>query len=314
MRKRVLVFSTFFLVFSFIPTLGHEDFWLTREYGNIKVRVKSGFDYEEINKAFIIGQLAQSLVKDLGYTKQIFIDFNHHYTNDCEPDYFISFDDGKIKYQWEDNNQEKLFDGNAVVIRQVARSFDVVATLKLVEYSVLNIKKVKSLQKEIEYNQNFCDWTINSIDTLLIDKLVTLSTSPLVEKTCSMKIERPDEDFRYGLSYYWQNGKYYVFLRRNGQEDEVVLELPTIYNIQKIDSEINLIFDSDSSFYCITTANQIVVSKQHEIVDTFEYYRPYYVTRVSNNKLSIYFEWFKTGFRELEYLISEDELEQGLRK
>jgi len=313
MRKCLLIFSIVVLTLIFGTVLGHQDFWVTRDYGNIKVRVKSGFDFEEINKAFIIGQLAQVLVKDLGYSSQVFLDFNHHYTGDCEPDYFVSFDDGGIKEPWE-NNKKKLLKGKAVVVRQVARTFDVVTTLKLLEYSIKNISVVKSTQRKIEYNQNYCNWTINSVDTVMIKKQAYQETSPLVAKVLKLKIERHDKDFRNGISYYWLEGRYYIFSRRVGQEDKVVLELPTIYNFQRIESGTTLIFDSDRAFYCITNENEIVVSKHHEIMDTFEHYRPYRVTKTSEKTLSLYFSGFRTGERTLVYSISNDDLEQGLKK
>lgn len=314
MRKFRPIFSIIILTLNFGTVFGHQDFWVIRDYGNIKVRVKSGFDYEEINKAFIIGELAQVLVKDLGYSKQVFLDFNHHYTSDCESDYFISFDNGKIKEPWEDYTKKNLLNEKALVVRQVARTFDVISTLKLLEYSIMNIEIVKSSQRQIEYNQNYCNWTINSVDTLLIDKQISQEMSPLVAKVFKLKIERPDKDFRNGISYYWLEGRYYIFFRQVGHEDKVILELPRIYNFQRIESNATLIFDSDRAFYCITADNELVVSKHHEIMDTFEHYRPYRITKISEKKLSIYFCGFGTGERTLVYSMSNDELDQGLKK
>lgn len=313
MRKCRLIVSII-LTLNLGSLYGHEDFWITRDYGNVKVRVKSGFDFEEINKAFIIGQLSQALVKDLGYSKQVFLDFDHHYTGDCEPDYFISFDDGNIKEPWEDYNKKDLFKGRAIVVRQVARTFDVVTTLKLLEYSVLNNDIIKSSQRQIEYNQNYCNWTINSIDTLLIDKQVSKDMSPLIAEIFKLKIERPDKDFRNGVSYYWLEGKYYIFVRQDGQEDKVVLVLPRIYNLQRIESNITVVFDSDRAFYCVTADNQLVVSTHQEIVDASNHYRPYRVSKISEKELSIYFSSVRTGERTLVYSIINDELQQGVKK
>lgn len=313
MRKCRLI-ASIILTLNLGSLYGHEDFCITRDYGNVKVRVKSGFDFEEINKAFIIGQLSQALVKDLGYSKQVFLDFDHHYTGDCEPDYFISFDDGNIKEPWEDYNKKDLFKGRAIVVRQVARTFDVVTTLKLLEYSVLNNDIIKSSQRQIEYNQNYCNWTINSIDTLLIDKQVSKDMSPLIAEIFKLKIERPEKDFRNGVSYYWLEGKYYIFVRQDGQEDKVVLVLPRIYNLQRIESNITVVFDSDRAFYCVTADNQLVVSTHQEIVDASNHYRPYRVSKISEKELSIYFSSVRTGERTLVYSIINDELQQGVKK
>lgn len=233
MKNCRLTISIIVLTLHFGTVFGHQDFWVIKDYGNIKVRVNSGFDYEEINKAFIIGQLAEVLAKDIGYAGQIFLDFNHHYTDDCEPDYFVSFDDGKIKYRWNDHLKENLLKENAIVVRQVARTFDVASTLTLVEYSIRNREMIKVSQRRIEYNQNYCNWTINSIDTVLLDKQISQEMSSLVAKVFKLKIDRPEKDFRNGFSYYWEEGRYYIFFRQLGQEDKIILNLPSIYDFQR---------------------------------------------------------------------------------
>ena len=61
--KQLIFTLIFFLKFTLNTASAHQDFYVTKDYGNIKVRVKTGFVYEEINKAFIIGQLAEKLAK-----------------------------------------------------------------------------------------------------------------------------------------------------------------------------------------------------------------------------------------------------------
>src|SRR5690606_6553239 len=101
--------------------------------------------------------LAEKLSKELNYSDPIFLDFNHHYTGDCYPTYFVSYDKGKIEYTWESGSKEKDYlKSNSIVLRQVSRQFDVIATLRLLEYSIKNISTIKSTQKQIEYNQNYC--------------------------------------------------------------------------------------------------------------------------------------------------------------
>ena len=110
------------------------------------MRIKTGFDYEEINKVFIFGQLAEKL-PEFDYTDPIFLDFNHHYTGDCEPDYFVSFDKGAIEYTLGGADKPKPFlSKKSIVVRQVSRQFEAKTTLYLIEYAIKNLSKVKADQ------------------------------------------------------------------------------------------------------------------------------------------------------------------------
>lgn len=123
----------------------HTDFWRTKDFGNVKVRIKTGFEYEEINKVFIFGKLAEQFSKQLNYTDNIFLDFNHHYTGNCDPDFFISYDNGTVRKSWNNEPIEKdTLSNKSIVIRQVARQFDAENTLKLLEFAIKNIDLIKS--------------------------------------------------------------------------------------------------------------------------------------------------------------------------
>src|SRR5690606_25924537 len=198
--KRHRYILTLILVLTFGTVFAHQDFWMTKDFGNVKVRIKTGFEYEEINKVFIIGKLAEQFSKQLKYTDKIFLDFNHHYTGNCEPDYFISYDKGKIQNSW--NGAQKEIDflkEKSIVVRQVSRRFDAETTLKLLEYSIQNVEQIKSLQKEIDYNKNYCQWIINSIDTTQINTILLEPVSNQIKIALKSKIEKPEKEFKYGL-------------------------------------------------------------------------------------------------------------------
>lgn len=312
---------TVILALTFGTTFAHQDFWTSEDYGNVKVRVKTGFDYEEINKAFIIGQLAEKLSKDLNYTDPIFLDFNHHYTGDCNPTYFISYDKGKIEYTWESDSREKNYlKSNSIVLRQVSRQFDVIATLRLLEYSIKNITSIKSIQKQIEYNQNYCQWKINSIDTNLIKQQLQIANSDLLNNIVKLRIERPDKDFRYGISYYWQGNKFHLFLRNYNKSDTTLLGLGNIYDIKKFGGSSAMVFDTDSSFFYVSQYNRPVVSQRHVINETHKHYQPFKVVNIGGDKFSIYFSYFskeqvwQDKERTLIYFTKKDVLIQDLDK
>lgn len=263
----------------FTSSFAHQDFWVVKDYANVKVRVKTGYNYEEINKAFIIGQLAEKLAKELNYSDQIFLDFNHQYVEDCTPAYFISFDKGKIEYTRDRASEEKDYlSQNTVVVRQVSRQFNAIATLKLLEYSIQDISSVKALQKQIEYDQNFCQWRINTIDTILIATQLNKPTSDLINKLLKTRIERPVEDDKPGISYYVQDNLYKLYTKGLDNKTREIFTLRYIYDILETEAG-TLVFDSDTSFYLIefNLLESSEISTKH-IIDNkqnFYKYRPY---------------------------------------
>ena len=312
----VVILSLFFM-----PTFAHQDYWTTMDYGNVKVRVKTGFDYEEINKAFIIGQLAEKLAKGLDYSGPIFLDFNHYYLEDCVPTYFISYDKGTIEHNWDSDSKEKDYlKSKAIVVRQISRQFNVISTLKLLEYSLKNISKIKALQKKITYSQHYCDWKINSIDTFHIKEQLKIPNSELLNKIIKQRIYRPDKEFKYGISYFWQNNMFHLFLRDYKKADSTLANIDNIYEIKKFGNSSALVFDSDNSFFYVSQNNKTYVSQKHVINNTFDYYRPYNVENISRDKLSINFSYYPNKSERqpkeitLIYLTDKDELIQDLDK
>ena len=312
---------TLILVLTLGTVQAHQDFWVTKDFGNIKVRIKTGFDYEEINKVFIFGQLAEKLASEFDYTDPIFLDFNHHYTGDCEPDYFVSFDKGAIEYTWGGADKPKPFlSKKSIVVRQVSRQFEAKTTLYLIEYAIKNLSKVKADQKYIEYNENYCQWRIQTLDTLQIKEILQNPLSKQVDSVMSNKIERPEKDFKYGISYYWKNGQYTLFIRDYNKADIDIATLDNIYDFKKFGSYSATIFDTDSSFYYASQYGQNKISNRNVIDNTYDYYRPFKVESIGRNKLSIYFSYYskEPGLqpkdRTLIYLTDKDKLIQDLDK
>lgn len=311
---------TSILALSFAVASAHQDFFLTKDFGNVKVRIKTGFKYEEIAKVFILGQLAEKLSKQLNYSGSIFLDFNHHYTGNCNPDYFLSYDKGKIQDSWSGAEKGKDFlKKNSIVVRQVSRRFDAEITLKLLEYALHNLAQIKSSQKEINYNKNYCQWIINSIDTTLIKKHLLVPTSEQLKNILNAKVERLEIDFRHGISYFFKGNQYNVFARGYDKVDTTLLKLDNIYDFKKVGSSTVVVFDTDSSFYYVNQ-HENKVSKRQVIQNIHDFFEPFKVENIGGKKLSIYFWHYPKGTlwelteRTLIYLTKEDELIQDLDK
>ena len=297
---------------------GHQDFWMTKDFGNVKVRIKTGYQYEEIKKSWIIGELANKLCQQLNYTKLIFIDFNHFYVDNCVADYFISFDNGSIIQTWDNEKPKPFLKENSLVIREVSRQFTPSITLRLLEYAIANEDKIKSTQKSINYNRNFCQWKIKTVDISQLKKIAKGNISEVVSKVLLTKVYRQeDEKSKSDISYYYQNSKYYIFYNEYKIKDSVLLKVDNIYQFKSISYNQNIVFDTDSSFYFVQGINNPHTSKKRIIERTYDNYQPFEINTVGSYKVTFSFWYYdnrQLKERNILYKSDTDELLQDLDK
>jgi hypothetical protein len=269
----------------------HQDFWVVTESGNVKTRIKTGYEYEEIKKVEIIGKLAELLAKKLNYNEPILLDFNHFYVGLAEPIYFLSFDNGTIEYNNDYSQKgQPLLNKKGIVVRQVSNKFDITNTLKMLEYSIINWKSIKKEQKKIEYNDNYCDWIINSIDTNKSVDILDSKETEVITEIRNTKIYRPEKDFSSGITYYWQNSKYNVIFKEKNKE-ELIVSLNSIYDIQQKWNTI-FIFETPADFSVFDTYKKEIVSKKWTIENAEKNYRPYHINHIGGDKFSISFSYY----------------------
>ncbi len=283
--------------------LAHEDFYRVRDFENVKVRIKTGFEYEEINKVAIIGELAQRLTESTGYRETVLLDFLHFYTGDCVADHFISFGDGadaEVLASASPTGEKPapFLKSPAVVIRQVSRSFDVAATLKLVEYAVSHVAEVKRDQRLRLHRGKYNRWQALSIDKDRITKIIAAPVSPAIEKVWQEPAIRPEtgSDKYPGISYRFKDGRYVVYYWSGLRYQRHLLSLEDIYDFQKVSSSEAIVFDTDESFYYVSgnpygADDRRTCSKRRVIKNTQDYYKPYEAHSVGGDKIAICFSY-----------------------
>ncbi len=300
LRYYILVF---FILASNV-TYAHSDFWIIKTFGKVKVRIRTGFHYEEINKAWLIGEYTNILTKKIKYNDSIFLDFNHAYTGDCIPDYFISYDNGSIKESYSGGETYHFLNIKAVVIREVSRKFDIATTLKLVEYAVSNLIFVKHNQRSLEYNKNYYQWLINSIDTAITRKESLVTPSVLINQVLSEKVFRPKKDEQTCvISYFVKDNKYNIcFNSFETKKDTIVLVTDNIYQFEEISYHEVLVFINDSTFYYFNGNYRPNQSNKLVIQNSNNYYRPFEISKIYPYKITISFsEYTKKGGRQPRY-------------
>lgn len=284
------------ILMSYHQASGHSDRYIIFKFGNIHTRIKTGFNYEQINVAKIIAKLTQKISNKLNYKKPILLDFNHAYTKDIEPDYFISFGKGKINYRWKEKKQKGLLKTKGMVIRQVSHNFDIEATLKLIEFSINNVKKIKKEQLEIVYNKHYHQWKIPTIDTLTIQEIIQNNPSELIDEIIAQKTFLGSTNWNYGISYFYQNKQFHFLVKAyNGVKDTIALSTNSLFQVTSIDPGTKLVFDTDSTFYCVGWYDQKrVVSKQQRLKSVRDKYRLFRVENIGDDLVSINFIRFRT--------------------
>ncbi len=317
MRQKT--FIIILLILTSNIAFGHQDFWMTKDFGNVKVRIKTGFQYEEIQKSWIIGELAHKLCQRLNYKSQIFIDFNHYYVGDTESDYFVSFDDGSIIQTWQNEKPIPFLKENSIVIREVGRKFTPSITLKLLEYAIANINKIKQTQNYIEYNQNYCQWKIKTVNPIEVKEITRKTNSSSIQAVLSSKIYRQeDKKNKSDMSYYFQNEKYHIFYNDYKVKDSVLLIVDNIYQSKNISFNEMIVFETDSSFYYVQGVNNPHSSKIKTLENIKNNYRPFEIVKIGSDKVAFSFWYYDTTSgiqpkeRSILYKIYTDELIQNL--
>lgn len=298
-------------------------------YGNIIVRIRTGYNYEDANKALIFGQLAQRLSVEMKYKKPIVLCFEHSYIGNTSSRYFLSFDraghgiwdNNLTKYAMRNGEGHLMLNKDVIVLRVLSRYFEIEKALKLTEYAINQGANLKTLQRAVHFENYAYNWDINAIDPNVTTTVIKKANTPLLNRILNLRISRPVQDSRPGLSYYWKNNEFYIVnpLPLTGS-DSLILKLPNIYHFEQLE-EYNtaLVFDTDSTFYymkCNTSKQQL--STRQSIANTNGFFHPNKIRDIGGGKISICFYYYtkESGWqprsRTLIYLSRKDYLIQSL--
>ena len=126
------------LLFS-INSYAHKDKFFHENYGNVKVYMRTGFNYSDLDKIKIIGKLSEKLSKNLNYKDTIFIEYIQDYTNLYKDDlYLLEYNNSNFKLingLEEPNSLET--NNNGLSVRIYADQIKILDVLKFVEYLVI---------------------------------------------------------------------------------------------------------------------------------------------------------------------------------
>ncbi len=273
---------------------GNEDFLIIHEFGNVKTRIVTSGETEEIEKVSIIGQLTEMLCKEYNYKRPVFIDFINFGGGDCKLSHFVSFEnDLKI-----DDHVESTFTiyKDALVIREEGRQFSISAILNLVEYAIKNADKIKSGQSVIDRHNEYWRSQVKTIDTAQIRLIACVDISNVVRKVMETKILWREPKSKYGkrgFSWYFKHCQYQVVYNKNTSDDSVLLSLDNIHQLQAIKHCGAIVFDTDSSFYFLSTVKYPHSSRRNIINYAAQCFDPIRIEKDSNGYIKFTFYYYK---------------------
>lgn len=245
----------------------HQDRYFNYKYDNVTVRFKTGFFFEEINNAKIIGQYAALLSDSLGYDKAILLDFIHDYGHSYKgktysflnigseeyevvSHYVLKYDSlvNENVYQMVPSDSVESFKNvskevytvpgvnkkKSIVIRQFGFHFDIRETLNLLSYAITNqtdVRENSRLDTLSSYLRNMY-YSFESVPSCKIDSIKSPKLK-IVESVLNTKVycevDSIDHNRLY-YSYFYQNGKYLIFASIH--DKEILLDtLDRVYSL-----------------------------------------------------------------------------------
>lgn|GEM_PF-6580754 len=252
--KTFIIFILSFILM--LPSAFSRGAMQTQDYGNIRVFSASNHDFEEFRKAFIVGQLAKTLVNELQYTDSVYLDFyhNHYEIDDLPPIFHLSVQ------QIGDRGRNSTIGGEKIVIRQYAYQYDFEGMLKLLEYAINHKTQIKQQQTVKRNPSAHGTRSFLSIKDEEIQDVLQKPASESLKTTLQTRVDRPilaNEPPRPSgsVNYYWQNNAYHIFhnTRLRGEQekkDVITMALSNIYTFHPL-YPMTVIFDSPASFYVV---------------------------------------------------------------
>lgn len=274
------------LILTLLPIMiwAHQDKYYTYEFDNVIVRFQTGFFFEEINNAKIIGKYAALLSNNMNHDKPILLDFIHDYGHTYQGKTFSFLNIGSEEYELVSyykrdsveenvyhmvpcsdsiettNNVEKeiytvprINQQKKTVIRQFGFHFDVTQTMNLLYYALTNETEVTRHTRTdtlSSYLRNMY-YRFESIPSSLIDSIKSCTTR-YVERILQNQVYREVDSIdrhRLYYSYFSKNGKFHIFAGIH--DKEILLDtLDQVYsfNPRKYIPEVLFVFEKPNEF------------------------------------------------------------------
>jgi len=231
----------------------HTDKIFSFHFNNVTVRFKTGFYFEEVEKAKMIGKAVERLAIEHQFNENILLDFTHNYAYFKNKNYtFVSHGIGDYKV----NNGEIEFSiwteitDKYLIIEQHDSVFDIKRTLQLIEASILNFENITAIQLQpiIIGKDIYGDEISMSIPVKTIQEMTKKPLTNLGEKVLASRIYK-EETVPQKLSYYTINNEFVLFFRDKYGYEKIVDIVSDIRYIENVEENHFFVFQSWNTFH-----------------------------------------------------------------
>ncbi|WP_330745398.1 hypothetical protein [Chryseobacterium sp. CP-77] len=209
--NKLILFFIFLVSLNFIEA--HKPKVRIENFGNIKTYFVSGFNFDQKTieseelKMQVVGRLSKLIAEKLGCSDTIMIERKTYYSHDPKQEFFI-LENNNSQYKLAVLDEGILLKSNnkGLSVRILSGNINVVDVLKLVEYSILNRKKLnrKHIVTAYYYGEEKLKILVNSEN--FIRKICKIQ-SKLVSEVINNNIELLNNGFlRTKIS--WKSGKF----------------------------------------------------------------------------------------------------------
>jgi hypothetical protein len=306
-----LLFGIFFITNSF----AHKDKQIHKKYGNVKIYMKTGFEYSDISKLKVIGKLSKKISEHLKYKDTIFIEYIQDYTNKYLNDIYL-LENNNSNYRFISGipsiNENAIKSNNeGISIRVYADKINIQNILKLVEYAIVNNEKLNShflkqkvqlIDKGFEYSH----FKTIANSNKFIEKIFGTKTSTFLKSIINKKTDIELQE-QSGNEIYWKNNEFlfeYKYLKWLKKENRLFYKIKDYYYHINIGyGNRILVFIDKTHFYYVDPKNKLN-NKQNEFKNGT--YVPARVIGKFKNKLLIFNYYGSSDFSM--YLIKQNKM------
>lgn len=225
-----------FALFTPQTSQAHEDTYYTFEQGNSVVRIKTGYEYEEIYKAEILALMLCDLSAIMNYEDNIQLDFIHDYTFDYEGNKsFVSAGKSQVKQEYDEPFLSKNMNAAKIIIRNLNDKIDFAYLLTLVEISITNLNYIKKHQSKLKFDDGYNDWVVWSIGEDAIENFIKKANGVSAE-ILRKKYYRSKAINKSKFTYLTKDGKFYFF--ETGDPEGVILKTKDLFQSHVIDHRL----------------------------------------------------------------------------
>lgn len=240
----------------------------------------------------------------------------------------MTFDKGGlVSPQHPKNKGERNLKEDGIVLFERHKVFDIIETLKILEYAINNWHEINEHQEEFEIKQFGRVDKFTGFSPKKLNRIISKKLSRTLKEVISEKIPRPEKNFEpneKGITYYWQDGLFHITFKGRDDSLRVVKKLKNIYFFERDYHEV-FVFDTDSTFYYVPSyfddyLFKKMISKKHRIVNTKGHHETYTIKSIGRYNYSINFyqstndDGIQPKSRTLIYSAERDILIQNLDK